>query len=113
MLDDYSEVIHNHHAYVAEKNQQIIGVFVLIRTKDGILLDNVAVYPEYQDNGFGGRLVGFAESEARDLGFTNLDLYTHETMTENIEYYKRLGYVETEHRVERGYQRVYMRKALL
>jgi hypothetical protein len=33
-------------------------------------------------------------------------------MTENIELYKKLGYMETARKTEQGYQRVYMRKAL-
>ena len=62
--------------------------------------------------GLGRRLIELAESEARDQGFSHLDLYTHERMWENIEMYKRLGYIETERRIEREYQRVYMSKSL-
>jgi len=112
MLDDYSDVVQKHQAFVAEAEGQIVGVLVLIRKDKGILLDNVAVHPEYQGTGLGRRLVALAESEARDQGFTHLDLYTHERMTENIEMYKSLGYIETERRFEKGYQRVYMRKSL-
>jgi ribosomal protein S18 acetylase RimI-like enzyme len=53
-----------------------------------------------------------AEGEARRLGFTTVTLYTNEHMSENIELYKKLGYMETERKMEQGYQRVYMRKAL-
>ncbi len=113
MLDDYSEVVRQHQAYVAEENEQIVGVLVLIRKDDGILLDNVAVHPRHQGKGLGGHLIELAESEARNQGYTHLDLYTHECMTENIENYKRLGYVETDRRTERGYQRVYMQKDIL
>ena len=65
-----------------------------------------------QGKGLGRRLVEFAEFEARKLGFLHIDLYTHELMTENIQMYKHLGYVETKRRIENGYQRIYMRKAL-
>jgi ribosomal protein S18 acetylase RimI-like enzyme len=112
MLDDYSEVVRKHQAFVAELDDQVVGVLVLILQDDGILLDNVAVPPEYQGQGLGRKLVEFAESEARNQGFSHLDLYTHECMTENIEMYKRLGYIKTERRTVRGYQRVYMRKFL-
>jgi len=112
MLDDYSEVVQHHQAFVAEAGEHIVGVLVLIRKDNGILLDNVAVHPEHQGTGLGRRLIGLAESEARDHGFTHMDLYTHERMTENIEMYKRLGYIETERRIEGGYQRIYMRKSL-
>jgi len=33
-------------------------------------------------------------------------------MTENINLYKNLGFVETERKQEQGYERVYMRKLL-
>ena len=49
-----------------------------------------------------------AEEEARKEGFTSLVLYTHQLMAENIELYKRFGYVETDWRTERGYPRVYI-----
>ncbi len=112
MLDDYTEVARKHQAFVAELDGHVVGVLVLILQDDGILLDNVAVPPEYQGRGIGRKLMEFAESETRNQRFTHLDLYTHESMTENIEMYKRLGYIETERRTVKGYQRVYMRKSL-
>lgn len=112
MLDDYSEVVRKHQAFVAELNGQVVGVLVLILQDEGILLDNFAVPPEYQGQGFGRKLVEFAESEARNQGFSHLDLYTHGCMAENIKMYKRRGYVNTERRTVREYQRVYMRKSL-
>lgn len=112
MLDDYTQVIWQHDAFVLESDQSVVGAVVLIRKGQGILLDNVAVDPAYQGKGYGRRLIEHAEAEARRQGFAHLDLYTHECMTENIAMYKRLGYGETERRSERGYQRVYMRKQL-
>ena len=111
MLDNYSEVVKQHVVFVAE-TEEIVGVLVLIRTRAGILLDNVAVHPEQQGCGLGRLLIKFAESEARNQGFETLDLYTHESMVENIEIYKTLGYTETDRRKEHGYNRVYMQKIL-
>ena len=112
MLDDYSKVVGQHQVFVAEKNKRVIGVLVLIRKKVGILMDNVAVLPKYQGQGLGHRLIQLAETQAFEQGFKYLHMYTHELMTENIEMYKRLGYVETERCIEKGYRRVYMRKKL-
>lgn len=112
MLDDYANVIQQHGVFVVEENGEIVGVLVLIQTESGMILDNVAVHPEHQGEGLGRRLLELAESETRSQGYAYLDLYTHECMTENIEMYKRIGYVETERKSEHGYGRVYMKKAL-
>ena len=77
-----------------------------------MLLDNVAVHPDFQGQGLGHRLIDLAETEARAEGYAHLDLYTHEHMPENIELYLSLGYIETQRISEDGYERVYMRKAL-
>ena len=58
------------------------------------------------------RRLQFPENEALKQGFTDLDLFTHESMTENIGLYEYLGYIETDRRTEKGYRRVYMRKNL-
>jgi ribosomal protein S18 acetylase RimI-like enzyme len=113
MLDDYSNMADQHQAFVAEESGRVIGILVLIRKKGGILMDNVAVLPKYQGKGLGYRLIQLAETQALEQGFKYLDMYTHELMTENIEMYQRLGYVETKRCIEKGYRRVYMRKKLL
>ena len=113
MLDDYSEVIEHHQAFIAVESGQIVGVLVLIRKNDGIRMDNVAVLPKYQGKGLGHQLIQFAEAQALEKGFKNLDIYTHELMKESIDMYKRLGYIENKRCTEKGYQRIYMRKRLL
>ncbi len=112
MLDDYAKMIREHDVFVAVANAGVIGVLVLVRTGDGMLLDNVAVDPSRQGQGVGRALIALAEREARRRGHATLELYTHALMTENIELYRRLGYEETARRNERGYDRVYLAKAL-
>jgi ribosomal protein S18 acetylase RimI-like enzyme len=60
----------------------------------------------------GQKLIELAEAEALRLGFSSVVLYTNLQMTENIQLYKKLGFVETERKQEKGYERVYMRKFL-
>ena len=112
MLDDYVQVVRDHRAYVIEERGEVVGALVLVEKEHGLLLDNVAVHPSRQGEGIGRRLLLHAESEARRLGHADLDLYTHQMMTENIVMYARCGYEEVERRVERGFARVYMRKRL-
>ena len=63
---------------------QIIGVLVLVANEEMMLLDNVAVHPDRQGLGLGRQLMAFAENEAAKQGYSSLELYTHESMTENI-----------------------------
>ncbi len=111
MLDDYAALIDTGLVNVLEDaDRAVAAVIVLIPKADDLLLDNVAVRPDRQGNGFGRALIAFAETEARRLGYAELRLYTHEKMTENIAFYSRLGFVETGRGREAGYDRVFMRK---
>jgi GNAT superfamily N-acetyltransferase len=113
MLDDYPKLIEAGAVSVLqEADGGITALIVLLAKSDHLLLDNVAVRPDRQGQGLGRRLIAFAESEARRLGHTELRLYTHEKMTENIALYGRLGFVETGRRREAGYDRLFMRKSL-
>ena len=112
MLDDYAARIAAGEAFVLEDADGIAGVLVLIDQADALLLDNVAVAPHAQGRGVGRRLVDHAEAEARRRGYAEIALYTHETMTENVAYYLKLGYRETGRGQQAGYDRVFMRKRL-
>jgi ribosomal protein S18 acetylase RimI-like enzyme len=112
MLEDYAALIRRHKVFVLADGENIIGVLVLIAKEQNLLLDNVAVHPDYQGRGLGQKLIELAEAEALRLGFSSVVLYTNLQMTENIQLYKKLGFVETERKQEKGYERVYMRKFL-
>ena len=113
MLDDYRRLIDQGAVSVLEEpDGAIAAILVLLASADHLLLDNIAVRPDRQGHGLGRRLIAFAESEARRLGHAELRLYTHETMTENIALYTRLGFAETGRAHEAGYDRVFMTKRL-
>ncbi len=113
MLDDYAGLIASGALSVLEgADGVIVALIVLLAKPDHLLLDNIAVHPDRQGRGLGRRLIAFAESEALRLGYTELRLYTHERMTENIALYTRLGFRETGRGHDAGYDRVFMTKAL-
>ena len=112
MLDDYSRRIENGQAWVLEDAGVLVGAIVLEDDRDALLLDNVAVSPAAQGKGYGRTLIVFAEQEARRRGFNELRLYTNVLMTENIALYGRVGFRETARVSEKGFERVYMAKAL-
>ena len=113
MLNDYGALIERGHVHVIERDGAVQGVLVLIPEEDGMLLDNVAVSPNSQGLGLGRAMLRFAESAALASGYRSIKLYTNELMTENIELYSRIGYVETHRAEENGLRRVYMVKPLL
>ena len=113
MLDDYDRRIAAGQAWVLEDGGSIAGMLVLEDAEGGaLLLDNVAVAPAAQGKGHGRALVAFAEDEARRRGRDRVRLYTHALMTENLALYGRLGFRETRRISEKGYDRVYMAKAI-
>jgi GNAT superfamily N-acetyltransferase len=112
MTDDYTAVIRDRQVTVAEHDGVIVGVVVLAVTDEGFLVDNVAVHPSRRGTGLGRALLQFAEAEARRAGFDAIHLYTHEQMTENLELYSRIGYVEYDRRSQGTFSLVYMRKQL-
>ncbi|MEL6382182.1 MAG: GNAT family N-acetyltransferase [Cyanobacteria bacterium J06626_18] len=113
MLADYTEEIIHHQVWVVESGQQIIGGLVLIAEEDALLLDNIAVPPDHQGRRIGRALPELANTEALSQGHSELRLYTHETMTENIALYTRSGWVATHRGYQDGYARVFMHKRLL
>jgi ribosomal protein S18 acetylase RimI-like enzyme len=112
MLDNYQKRISNGQAWVLESADEIVGILVLEETPDGFLLDNIVVSPDRQGSGYGRILLNFAEAEAVRRGWSEIRLYTHALMTENIVLYRRIGYVETKRVTEKGFDRVYMTKPL-
>ena len=112
MLDDYGQRVADEQAWVLEDEGELAGVLILKDGDGGFLLDNLAVSPATQGRGHGRALIAFAEQEARRRGYAEMRLYTNALMTENLALYGRLGFHETGHVTEQGYERVYMAKAL-
>ncbi len=112
MLDDYGQRVADKQAWVLEDEGKPAGVLILEDGDGSLLLDNLAVLPATQGRGYGRALIAFAEQEARRRGYAEIRLYTNALMTENLALYGRLGFHETGHVTEKGYERVYMAKAL-
>ncbi|MEU5975288.1 GNAT family N-acetyltransferase [Streptomyces sp. NPDC047315] len=92
--------------------EPVQGVIVLIPQGDHLFLESVAVHPDARGTGLGRTLLDLAESRARELGFTEIRLYTNALMWENQNLYARYGYEVMERRVDGAYDRIHYRKAL-
>ncbi|TIA14323.1 acyl-CoA N-acyltransferase [Aureobasidium pullulans] len=92
----------------------IIGCisFRLVPKTQTLEINNVAIDPSAQGQGYGKLLMKFSEDLAGDLGVKKLELYTNVKMVENIGLYEKIGYVEVGRWKEDGFERVFMRKEM-
>lgn len=112
MDDDYVARCRAGQVFCLEGDGALLGILVLEDGGDHLWLDNVAVEPAAKGRGLGRQLLAFAEAEARRRGLPELRLLTHQKMLSNIALYARLGYAETDRRVEDGFARVFMTKRI-
>ena len=112
MLEDYDALIRAGEVWVLAEGGEVLGVLVMRPAEDHLFVDNVAVAPRHQGRGLGRELVAFAEERAEGAGLAEIRLYTNEKMWENLAVYARLGFEETERKLDGGYRRVFMRKRL-
>jgi ribosomal protein S18 acetylase RimI-like enzyme len=110
---DYRTVLAESTVHVAELHGEIVGVLVTAETTEDHVIDNVAVHPRLQGHGLGAALLTLAEERAERAGLPSLRLYTHELMADNLERYRRRGYVEyARQRLPDGGHLVHLRKPL-
>ena len=112
MFADYETIAASGDALLVWQGSELVGFLVTELEDDALLIENVAVSPDQQGSGLGSLLVANAEEQARAAGKPTMRLYTHETMTENVEFYTRRGFVETHRATEHGFTRVFMSKQL-
>jgi ribosomal protein S18 acetylase RimI-like enzyme len=112
MRADYEALVNDGAVTVAVERGTIVGVLVLQRHPDELLLENVAVAPAAQGRGIGRALIAFAEQRARELNLRKVTLHTNAKMTENQDLYRRLDYVEVGRRHEHGFDRVFFEKTV-
>ena len=112
MQADYPALIAAGEVHVLVDDGERVGLIVLRSEDDALFVENVAIDPGRQHHGYGRALMAFAEAEARRLGLGKLSLYTHETMTENLRFYPRLGFREVACHEQDGFRRVFLEKLL-
>jgi GNAT superfamily N-acetyltransferase len=105
---DYSSEIKNYPCWVVESAGEILGGLIMTFAADRAQIANIAIVPQVQGKGIGGKLMKFAESEAGKRGFSELHLTTHAMLIENISLYRHLGWKQS----GKEANRVYMQKKL-
>lgn len=112
MLADYEALIAQGVVSVVEVQSEIAGELVCYQRGTLWHVENVAVATNSQGQGIGRALMAVAGERALERGLASVELYINEVMTENLEFYRGLGYEVGESIEEDGYSRIYLRKAL-
>ena len=112
MQADFNSHIAAAQVIVMLNIKQLVGYAVYTSKDDDIQLENIAIDPVFQSQGLGRRLIESIHALAREKGYKAVALYTNEKMTENLDWYNKLGYTETDRRHEDGFDRVYFRKQI-
>ncbi len=112
MIADFASHVARGEAYVLEDKGEVVAYLITFEKDGGQFIENVAVRPSRHGQGHGKRLLSFAEDQAHQHNLSRLFLYTNAMMTENLDFYLRLGYVETHRMEEDGFDRVYFEKDL-
>ncbi len=113
MTVDYAELMVDHDVWLLTQSETPIGVLVVKRESDHLLIYSVAIQPECQHRGYGRRLLKWAEELGDQGGYREMRLYTNAQFEENIRLYERVGYRES-HRepLPDGGTIVYMAKTI-
>ncbi|MGE5621418.1 MAG: GNAT family N-acetyltransferase [Candidatus Bathyarchaeota archaeon] len=109
---NFAAAIRDHFIWVLLEDDRLLAVLHLVSRSDHLLIKDVAVHVDRQRQGMGKKLLAFAEREALDRGYREIQLFTNEMMVENIALYQSLGYREFWRKPYRGTDVVYMRKPL-
>ena len=113
MTADYNRAVAEHIIDLLEVDGQLLALIEMIPQDDHLLIENIAVRPELQGKGLGGRLLDHAESVARMAGTEELRLYTNAAFESNIAFYEKRGYEEYgRETIAPGAAAVFMRKRI-
>lgn len=113
LYDDYNALIQSGNVWACEdRDGNLAGILVMFFFDDYVLLDNAAVFPEWQLHGIASKFQEFGIKKAREHGIRKMRLYTNQKMAHLVQGYKDRGWTEIERKKEAGYDRVYMEKAI-
>ncbi|WP_238655254.1 GNAT family N-acetyltransferase [Paenibacillus piscarius] len=90
LVEDY---VARGQSFVAEKDNRVIGVYVLLPTRpETAELVNIAVDEEFQGQGIGKQLVNHAIQEAKRLGYKTLEIGTGNSSIGQLALYQKCGF---------------------
>ena len=94
MTANYQQAVIDHVIDLLEQEGRVVALIEVIPKSSYLLIENVAVLPEWHGKGIGGLLLGHAETIARSLRLNELRLYTNTMFSSNISFYTHRGFEE-------------------
>ena len=92
MKVDYRAAIVAHRFDLLFADTALAALIETVLRDADLLIENVAVAPDFQKRGFGRTLIAHAERLAVEAGRSNVRLYTNSRFEENVRLYASLGY---------------------
>jgi ribosomal protein S18 acetylase RimI-like enzyme len=112
MQADYETAVRTHRFDLLYVDENLAGLIETIDEGEILLIENVAVAPDFQGRRLGHILMTHAETIARDLGLPRLRLFTNQRMAANVRLYLALGYaIDREEPISDGFA-VHMSKVI-
>jgi ribosomal protein S18 acetylase RimI-like enzyme len=103
MKVNYAAAIATHRFDLLFMDADLAGLIETLLRDADLLIENVAVAPNFQKRGFGRTLIAHAEQVAARAGRRYVRLYTNARFDENLRLYTSLGYtVEREEPLNGG-----------
>ncbi|WIM11161.1 MAG: GCN5-related N-acetyltransferase [Enhydrobacter sp.] len=110
MAADYDRAVREHIVDLLFVGAELAGLVEMVDGGDHLLIENVAIAPSFQRQGYGGLLVTQAERVAHSLRLPELRLYTNARFAGNVEFYRRHGYAVNREEPFKGGITVFMSK---
>ena len=95
LLADYAELLRTQEVWVARDGAALRGAIMLEPHADHLLLWSISTMPGGQGEGLGRALLAATDARARELGLSEVRLYTGSTLAHLIAWYGRHGYTVT------------------
>lgn len=112
MKADYAVAIRDHRIDLLCNGPEVAALIETVRRAQDILIENVAVAPQFQKRGYGRRLLAHAETIATQGGLSEIRLYTNAKFEANLNLYEALGYEVEREEPFLGGTTVYMLKRI-
>lgn len=112
MTVDYADAITKHRFDLLFGGQDLAALVETVLRQDDLLIENVAIAPDFQKRGFGRKLIAHAEQLAAQAERAYVRLYTNSRFEENLRLYASLGYVVEREEARNGGVAVHMAKQI-